>query len=130
MFCILFKLPIVRLLFEGGTYRPLAMTSSKIRVGHLGDNSHAQIYDGIADNTGMASKGAILQGYKVSLVDSRSRERYAEKLELINGKDPYTRMSCLSKRGKMMWTYGLASLTSMLECTWCSLQAHTLEKLL
>ena len=38
---------------------------------------------------GMASKGAILQGYKESLVDSRSRERYAEKLELINGKDPY-----------------------------------------
>ena len=40
-------------------------------------------------------------------------------------------MSCLSKRGKMTrWTYCLASLTSMLECTWCSLQAHTLEKLL
>ena len=47
-----------------------------------------RIYDGIADNTRMASKGAILQGYKESLVDSRSRERYEEKLELINGKDP------------------------------------------
>ena len=47
-----------------------------------------RIYDGIADNTGMASKGAILQGYKKLLVDSRSRERYEEKLELINGKDP------------------------------------------
>ena len=47
-----------------------------------------RIYDGIADNTGMVSKGAILQGYKESLVDSRSRERYEEKLELINGKDP------------------------------------------
>ena len=37
----------------------------------------------------MASAGAILQGYKESLVDSRSRDRYAEKLELINGKDLY-----------------------------------------
>ena len=44
----------------------------------LEDNSHAQIYDSIADNMGMASKCAILQGYKES-VDSRSRERGMQK---------------------------------------------------
>ena len=59
------------------------MLGDVMRVLLSSNNSHAQIYDGIAGNKGMASKGAILQGYKESLVDSRSRERCAEKLELM-----------------------------------------------
>ena len=37
----------------------------------------------------MASKGPLCPGYRESLVVTQSRERYSEKLELINGKDPY-----------------------------------------
>ena len=37
----------------------------------------------------MARKGPLCPGYRESLVDAQSRERYNEKLELINGKDPY-----------------------------------------
>ena len=37
----------------------------------------------------MASKGVILPGYKDTLTDLRSKERYQEKLKLLNGIDPY-----------------------------------------
>ena len=37
----------------------------------------------------MACKDALLPGYRDSLIDTRLRERYDKKLELINRKDPY-----------------------------------------
>ena len=35
------------------------------------------------------SKDMLLPGYKDMLTDSRSKERYQEKLKLLNGRDPY-----------------------------------------
>lgn len=37
----------------------------------------------------MASKGAILPGYKDSISDPSAKQRYEEKLKLISGRDPY-----------------------------------------
>ena len=37
----------------------------------------------------MASKTAFLPGYKYSIVDIASRQRYQDKLKLIDGRDPY-----------------------------------------
>ena len=70
------------------------MTSSKLGVGHLGVRVHdrkraRRCAHSVYVRVRMASKGMLLPGYKDTLTDSRSKERYQEKLKLINGRYPY-----------------------------------------
>ena len=65
------------------------MTSSKSGVGHLGVHDRKSARRCAHVRVRMASKGVILPGYKDTLTDSHSKERYQEKLKLLNGRDPY-----------------------------------------
>ena len=68
----------------------------------------------------MASKGVILPGYKDTLTDLRSKERYQEKLKLLNGIDPYELPREAWKDDVDIWP--CITNTFTWGCTWCCLR--------
>ena len=78
-------------------------------------------------NNYIIATDTLCPGYRESLVDTQSRESYSEKLELINGKDPYEIPRESWKDNVDLWPGVTYILKRRHVATWFCRQVHTLE---
>ena len=86
-------------------YRPLAVGVTILGGGHVGVQSGSML----------SGKCALFPGYKATIADLPSTQRYEEKLQMMEGQDPYAVMQCQSLGWKIL-TNGKVQATVRLVC--------------